>query len=335
MFKLLLKKFEDEKVIKDEFKSFTQQSGLSEVDVLKRVLKKNDPNSKFLCEKRRDRYSPQMIEKKLSKLNLSLEMIQQIYNYGIVSRTSWSQMARILADENPSTEALKNWGSDPNAGSALKKMFLGLGFNISALLLNQKPKKSTGLRRRCLVETDFLTGEAVTRPPQYISARNLHQLQKQKLTHEEFRLVAVGEKTKVIDITIARCQKTGSGWKTIEYAKSTFGRYIPIRMSIDSHIEGLQRNNIIQPDVKEFYLCFWIDGSCLASLSTVLVRYRLMYTPGILMEDCESSVIDLRAVQTWITVPMHENKEAFQNILEDLLFQEMLSLELHPHLTFK
>jgi hypothetical protein len=97
----------------------------------------------------------------------------------------------------------------------------------------------------------------------------------------------------------------------------------------------LRDQNLLHPDCKNFYLSFWLDGSCLGSLGVVLGRYRIMHKPGdMLVSDSDPNIAALREIQTWISIPVSESAEELYTILRPILLTEIASLDNHPDYVF-
>lgn len=176
--------------------------------------------------------------------------------------TSYSKMAARIGNDK--------WNASPSRnGTFLKQILASIPeFNDKMLTLKvnkkfQKPDKKR--RKLSLGHTGF---------PSSNTLMNHFYFKKKETDIVEFQLGCVGKETPVRDVLISRLVKSSSsitGWEKIERIKQVFGRYIPINFSIQQHLLKLKEHLV--DSWKKIYISFWIDGSNLAKLSTVLVKH--------------------------------------------------------------
>ena len=311
--------------VTDRFDAFCQETLESELDVLQNVLRQHNPSSTMLELALRDRMTDDELPEYLSKYSITLEDLDQCFSQAIEERTSMRALASLIGDER--------WKALSNRGMWLQKMLVTIGKDLNQIEWWKSTARAPRKRQPRVMDDKGIVSIQYSKLK---SARSLSiRHQAELFDNHTYSLMTQGEPTMPHTLHLSRMRHGSTGWTSEEYSREIFGRFIPIKLSLKHLTDELKRDSVLLPNVNRLRYSIWIDGSTLGRLSTVLVRYRLLYEPGILVSDEPAKIEKLRAIQTWISIPIKESYDELYPVLRPLLESELLSLKDETDISFQ
>lgn len=298
------------------FHKYCQLYGFKSSDdktkLLQQVLMLFNRSSELLPSKLRSIYTSDELAIILKRYNL-LDLTEIRKNSEKI--VSWNNEASSLVSASDKFKTLSK------KGEILKKCIISLatlgefnGGEFNQIHIANVSIQDKSPKRRCLPGRSPLFSNQI-----------LQKIQKDKLKDDDFAIECIGEETPIKTMVVTRVKKVRGGYVTTKVNRSVFGRYIPITHSIAAHIKKLESAGF-NFNYEQIYLSFWMDllyVNCLQSLFAIDLCISMACT------ICNLLVLNrklFREIQTWISVPMKENKKDFNDILKDLLKIEIESL---------
>ena len=317
--KKTMTKIRQELAVEEAFDIYIRNSMQNEEQVLQALLLRHDSASDLLPGAVGDIMRTRTLWRSLERHDITEEALLACYERAVArSKGNWSALAKEIG--NP------KWKRINNNGTTLRKMFSTAGFDLTTIEWHV-PAGIRCPRVRNKRSFNPETGELSIHHCQKRTARPLIDTLNATLeTDEKLSLISKGRRTNINTPHLKRSVRDATsplGWKREEYTREAFGRFVPITESLEQLINALIDGNILRPDVERLRISYWVDGSTLARLSTVLVHYRVVYEPGLLVDDSAQNVASLRAIQTWISIPMRERYDDLRRIILPLVAQEL------------
>jgi hypothetical protein len=309
------------------FYKFLTVNHVEASEALQQLLASQEPQSAHLNAKYRIGYPPEEFEKALSLYGFSEDQVDDLLQAAIPGSRETT-----IAELTNTVRGNRHWVS--LAVSTRQKIVKNVLLTKAPLLhectawYDLAAPRATRRRPERLIEST--TGRVTSKICTLATASQLHAHQQDLLKQDEkYRLSVVGRRTEVQTVFVTRTikpQPTDKA-KTILVAKRLCGRFVPLSLAAAELIQSLQAKDVLRQPSARMPIVFWIDGSSLMKTSTVLVRWRFMYRPGLLTKESEENRKRLCKVQTWISIPMAEKYQQFALILKPILIEEKRSLQ--------
>ena len=317
-----MERIREELIIKDAFEIYLRATLQQEWQILQALLMLHNRASALLPGAVGDALSTRTLGGARSRHEITKDHLRACYELSLTQEEgSWSKLAQNIGNTK--------WKAITSNGLTLRKMFFASGFDIDEIEwhIQRGPRQHRVRNKRTLNpqtgRPDVLHSEKRTARPL------LNTLSAALKADESLSLIARGRESEINKLHLKRTIRdttSPSGVVNEAYTRQVLGRFVPISESLRYLLDNLVAQDVLSADVEHIRIAYWVDGSPLARLSTVLVRCRLLYHPRILRNDTEENLRKLRSIQTWITMPMDETYEDLRRVLTPLIAQELEEL---------